>query len=76
MSVDVNVKTAEKKNVVMIPIRAVKIEGAKEYVEILKEKNITEKIFVITGLRGDDGMVEISSGLSGEENVITLTKTQ
>lgn len=76
MSADIDIRAAEKNNVVMIPLRAVKTEGDREYVEILKAENITEKVYVKTGLRGDDGMVEIISGLSGGEKVITLTKTQ
>jgi RND family efflux transporter MFP subunit len=77
MSADADIKTAEKKNVVIIPLRAVKTEGDREYVEVLKiqdKKEVTEKVFVKTGLRGDDGMVEIMSGLSGGEKVVTLTK--
>ena len=73
MSADADINTAEKNNVVMAPIRAVKNDNGQEYVEILKSDNITEKINVKTGLRGDDGMVEIISGLSGGENVVVLT---
>jgi RND family efflux transporter MFP subunit len=78
MSCDVDIKTAEKPNVIAIPLRAVKTEGDKKYVEILQdEKNqITEKVYVTTGLEGDDGIVEITSGLNGGENVITLTSTK
>jgi RND family efflux transporter MFP subunit len=76
MSNDIDIKTAEKDNVVMIPLRAVKTEGSQKYVEILKDEknNIVEKIFVTTGLTGDDGMVEVTLGLKGGEKVITLTK--
>jgi HlyD family secretion protein len=75
MSCDVDIKTAERKDVVAIPLRAVKTEGDKKYVEILKDEknNITEKVYVATGLEGDDGIVEIKSGLNGGEKVITLT---
>lgn len=75
MSCDVDIKTAERKGVIAIPLRAVKTEGDKKYVEVLKdEKNsITEKVYVTTGLEGDDGIVEIKSGLNGGEKVITLT---
>jgi RND family efflux transporter MFP subunit len=79
MSANIDIKTAEKKDVISIPLRAVKTEGDKEYVEVLKTqdgKEVTEKAYVTTGLRGDDGMVEISSGLSGGEKVVTLTKAQ
>ncbi len=75
MSCDVDIKTAERKGVIAIPLRAVKTEGDKKYVEVLKdEKNsITEKVYVTTGLEVDDGIVEIKSGLNGGEKVITLT---
>jgi multidrug efflux pump subunit AcrA (membrane-fusion protein) len=78
MSADLDIKTAEKKNVVFAPLRAVKTENGGKYVEVLKdEKNgVTEKITVTTGMEGNDGMVEIKSGLKGGEKVVTLTKTQ
>jgi len=78
MSADTDIHTAEKNDVVFIPERAIKDENGKKYVEILKDEknNITEKKYVQTGMRGDDGTIEIISGLSGGENVITLSKTQ
>ena len=76
MSADLDIKTDSKDNVVYVPERSVKEEGGKKYVEILKdEKNsVIEKVFVTTGLRGNEGMIEIASGLSGGEKVVTLTK--
>lgn len=77
MSTDAAIKTAERNNVVYAPMRAVKTENGQKYVEVLKdEKNaVTEKVNVTTGMEGDDGMVEIKSGLKGGEKVVTLTKT-
>lgn len=76
MSNDIDIRTAEKDNVLVIPLRAIKTEGDRKYVEILKDEknNIIDKVFVTTGLSGDDGMVEITSGLKGGEKVVTLTK--
>jgi HlyD family secretion protein len=76
MSCDLDIKTAEKENVIVIPLRAVKTEGDRKYVEVLKDEknNVIDKVFVTTGLSGDEGMVEITSGLKGGEKVITLTK--
>lgn len=77
MSADIDIRTAEKNDVISVPLRAVKTEGDQEYVEILKTadgKDFTEKVYVTTGLKGDDGMVEITSGLSGGEKVVTFTK--
>jgi hypothetical protein len=78
MSADTDIHTAEKNNVIFISERAIKNDGDKKYVEILKDEknNITDKAYVQTGMRGDDGMIEITSGLTGGENVITLSKTQ
>lgn len=78
MSADLDIKTASKDNVVSIPERAVKDENGQKYVEILKDEktNTIEKAKVKTGMKGDDGMIEITSGLYGEEKVVTFTKTQ
>lgn len=73
MSADADINTFEKNNVVMIPYRAVKKDGEQEYVEILKPENMTERVDVETGLKGDDGMVEIISGIKGGEKVIVLS---
>lgn len=76
MSSDIDIKTAERNNVVMAPLRAVKTENGQKVVEVLKDAKtgLTEKIPVTTGLIGDDGIVEIKSGLAGGEKVVTLTK--
>jgi multidrug efflux pump subunit AcrA (membrane-fusion protein) len=76
MSVDADIHTAERDNVVIIPLRAVKTENGEKYVDVLKPDGLTtEKIKVVTGLEGDEGMVEVKSGLSGGEKVVTFVKT-
>lgn len=76
MSADIDIKAVERNNVIIIPLRAVKTEAEQDYVEILKGENVVEKIKVETGLEGDEGMVEVISGLSGGEKVIIFTKTE
>ena len=77
MSLNVDIKTAEKSEVVMIPSRAIKIEENKKYTEVLKADNVTiEKVYVETGLEGDDGMVEVKKGLNGGEKVVTFQVTK
>jgi membrane fusion protein, macrolide-specific efflux system len=73
MSVDADVNIFEKNDVIMVPLRSVKNENGQDYVEILKGENIIEKVNVKMGLRGDDGMVEIASGLSGGEEIVILS---
>lgn len=76
MSADADIHTAEKNNVVIIPLRAIKTENGEKYVDVLKSDGLTtEKIKVVTGLEGDEGMVEVKSGLSGGEKVVTFVKT-
>jgi multidrug efflux pump subunit AcrA (membrane-fusion protein) len=61
----------------MIPSRAIKIETNKKFVDVLKVDGITtEKKYITTGLEGDDGMVEVTSGLKGGEKVVTFQVTK
>lgn len=76
MSCDADINTFEKNNVIIIPSRAVKTDGNKNYVEILKEGNITERKNIEVGTDGDDGLVEIKSGLAEGDKVITFIKKQ
>ena len=74
MTANLDIKTAEKNDVLRIPLRAVKTEGDHKYVDVLKEGNVTEKMEITTGLSGDEGMVEIKSGLKEEDKVVTFKK--
>lgn len=76
MTANIDIETAKKNDVFVIPMRAVKSENNQKYVEILKEDQTVEKIEVATGLEGDDGMIEIKSGLEEGSKVVTFTKTQ
>lgn len=79
MTADITIMAAEKDDVLYIPQRAVKIkeavlgEKAEKYVEILVNNQPQEKI-VETGLRGDNGLVEIINGLIENEEVIVFKK--
>ncbi|KKP97633.1 MAG: Efflux transporter, RND family, MFP subunit [Candidatus Moranbacteria bacterium GW2011_GWE1_36_7] len=72
MSANIDIATSQKDNVVSVPSRAIKIEGKKKYVDVLQTDNTTKKVYVETGLEGDEGMVEIKSGLNGGEKVVTF----
>lgn len=76
MSANVDVRTAEKENVLMAPGRAIKTEGNKKFVDVLQIDNTTKKVFIETGLEGDEGMIEIKSGLKGGEKVVTFVTTK
>ncbi len=77
MSVDADIDTANRPSAVFIPLRSIRNDGDREYVEILvteDEKQTTKEVNIKTGLRGDDGMVEVLNGLSGGEEIVILTE--
>lgn len=76
MSADIDIRSAEKENVLVVPQRAIKIEGTEKFVEVLKDakNNITERKKIITGLEGDEGLVEVKSGLNEGDEVVTFVK--
>ncbi|MEK7653382.1 MAG: efflux RND transporter periplasmic adaptor subunit [Patescibacteria group bacterium] len=80
MSADVTITTAQKENVLYIPQRAVKLretvlgEVPEKFVEILISENKTEEKKVAVGLRADNGLVELISGLNEGDKVVTFKK--
>ena len=80
MSCNDDIIIANTENILMIPQRAVKREDEKKYVEILKEGDgvdSVEKVFIETGVSGDNGMVEVKGDILKEgEKVVTFTKAK
>ena len=78
MTANIDIRTAEKNGVLMIPIRAVQTEGTQKFVQVLTDEktNTVTRKNITTGLEGDEGMVEVTSGLNVGDKVVTFTKTQ
>ncbi|MDP1833676.1 MAG: efflux RND transporter periplasmic adaptor subunit [Candidatus Moranbacteria bacterium] len=76
MSANIDIMTAGKDDVLMIPVRAIHMDGKQKYVDVLTDEknNITERRNITTGLEGDEGMIEVVSGLKEGEAVITFVK--
>jgi len=75
MSADIDVKTVEAQDVLMIPLRAIETnEQKKKIVQILGLEDQIEKVEITTGLEGDEGMIEVKSGLKEGQKVITYIK--
>jgi len=72
MTANVLITTASKDNVLYIPARAV-IENDIRYVRVFKNDEIVEEE-VATGLRGDNGLIEVLSGLEEGQEIITYIK--
>lgn len=79
MTANITIVSDEKSSILFIPQRAVKIKEAAlgavpvKFVDILVNGQAQERIVEI-GLRGDNGLIEIISGLNENEQVITFQK--
>jgi len=78
MTANVDIMTDTAEQVLVIPRRAVIEEDGKKFVRVLKNKDSGEfdKKEVTTGLRGDNGEIEITSGLEEGEEIITFLKEE
>lgn len=72
MTANISIVTAERPDALTVPQRAIRQNGEKA-VRVLVNGQET-KTPVTTGLYGDDGKVEILSGLSGGEQVILAAR--
>jgi len=73
MTANIDILTAQKENVLVVPYRAVISKNGDKIVRVLNGKTISERKVQI-GLRGSDGNVEIIEGLKEGEKVITFEK--
>jgi RND family efflux transporter MFP subunit len=69
MTADITIKTDSRENVLTIPSQALEKKDGKNIVRVLQSGAVQERT-VETGLKGEDNMVEIISGLSQGEEVI------
>jgi RND family efflux transporter MFP subunit len=72
MTVNLEIETDRKSDVLVIPIRALKYEDSIKYVEVLRNGK-PEKVEIKTGIENDQ-YVEILSGLNNGDKVITFVK--
>ena len=72
LSVDVDILTEEKNEIIAIPSRAVIEDGGNSFVRIMIDKNSYRNQAVTLGFRGEGGLVEIINGLKVGDNVITF----
>ena len=75
MTANVAITTAQKKDVLVIPGRALIDKNSHgKFVRVLENNQVEEKK-VIVGLKGDGGLVEIVDGLnSGDEVVLSINE--
>ncbi len=69
MTADLIIKTAFKKNVLIIPEDGIQYKEGKKIVKVFKDGSIEEREIII-GLQGSDYIVEVVSGLEEGENIV------
>ncbi len=74
MTANISILTNSKSDVLNIPLRAVINKDGKKYVRVVtdtKKKTFEERV-VETGLEADGGVVEITSGLTEGQEIVTF----
>lgn len=75
MTGNIDIETAKRSGVLWVPYRALTKEGVKTYAEVKRGLDQFEKVEVVTGLEGDEGTIEVKSGLK-EGDEVTIGATQ
>jgi RND family efflux transporter MFP subunit len=75
MTANIDIVTAERTGVVIVPSRAVITRSGRTIVQILSAVGSIEEREVEVGIRGFEGNIEIVSGISQGEEVITFIPT-
>ncbi|OGH66508.1 MAG: hypothetical protein A3J66_04505 [Candidatus Magasanikbacteria bacterium RIFCSPHIGHO2_02_FULL_47_14] len=78
MTANIEVFTDKAENVVVIPQRAILEKDGKKIVRVVTDQKTGsfEEKEVTTGLRGNDGLIEVASGLSEGDLVVTFLKEE
>ena len=70
MSADIDIRISERTQVLSIPYRAFIRDGSRSFVEIALSDTESERRQVTIGVEGDDGTIEVLSGVTEGERVI------
>ncbi|MGB4833456.1 MAG: efflux RND transporter periplasmic adaptor subunit [Candidatus Moraniibacteriota bacterium] len=77
MTGNIDIQTAMRTNVLWVPFRALTKEGTKTFAQVKQADQTFKKVEVTTGLEGDDGTIEVKTGLKeGDEVTIGATQTK
>lgn len=74
MTANLDILTAQKENVIVVPQRTVIAKDGEKFVMILNDDGTTSEVSVKTGLRGSDGNMEITEGVKEGDKIITSIK--
>jgi len=74
MTANIDILTAKKENVIIVPQRAVIAKNGDKIIRILDKSGTIKEVKVETGLRGSDGNIEIISGLNDGDRIVVFVK--
>ncbi len=74
MTADAEITTDVRSEVLSVPTRSVITEERRTFVRILQPNKTLEEREVVTGLRGSEGTIEITEGLSVGEEVVVFVQ--
>jgi multidrug efflux pump subunit AcrA (membrane-fusion protein) len=74
MTANVVIYAGRRENVLAVPERAVLEKSGKKIIRVLR-KGVLEEVPAETGLRGDDGLIEVLSGPAEGEEAVVFIKT-
>ncbi len=74
MTANIDILTAKRENVIVVPQRAVIAKNGDKIIKILDRSGIIKEVKAETGLRGSDGNIEIISGLNEGDSVVVFVK--
>lgn len=73
MTANISILTDSRENVLIVPVRAITTKNGNKIVTVLSGENPSE-VVIKTGLRGNDGSVEVVEGLNEGDLIVTGTK--
>lgn len=74
MTANLDIATAKKEDVLIIPQRAISTQDNKKFVSIINANQTSSLIEIKTGLRGSDGNIEVVSGLNEGDKILIVIK--
>ncbi len=73
MTANIDIITAAKNNVLIIPQRSVILENGRSFVLLRSTSTAPTKTLITTGLTGSDGTEEVISGLKAGDEIVNYT---
>lgn len=70
LTVNLEIQTNKRENVIIVPQRALNSSGAGYFLKIIDENNVEKTADVVMGVKGNDGNVEILSGVNDGDIIV------